>query len=180
MKNIETELDLLIGKEGGYTNNPKDSGGETIWGITKAVADAFGYTGSMRDMSKDQAKEIYRKRFWLQPKFFKVFEYSPNIAMELFDTGVNMGTGTAGKALQKALNVLNLNGTYYPDMEVDGMIGAMTLNALKVFLERRKADGEKVLLRMLNAIQGAKYIELAESRPKDEAFIYGWILNRVE
>ena len=179
MKNIETELDILIGKEGGYTNDPKDNGGETIWGITKAVADAFGYVGSMKDMTKDQAKEIYRKRYWIQPKFDQVFLLSPEIAEELFDTGVNMGVNTAGKFLQRALNVLNANSTVYPDMGVDGSIGAMTLSALGKFLQFRKQDGESVLLRMLNAQQSVKYIEIAENNTVQERFEFGWQSNRV-
>jgi lysozyme family protein len=53
MKNIETELDILIGKEGGYTNDPLDNGGETIWGITKFVADSCGYKDSMKSMKTE-------------------------------------------------------------------------------------------------------------------------------
>jgi lysozyme family protein len=179
MKNIETELDVLIGKEGAYSNNPNDSGGETIWGITKAVADAFGYVGAMQGMTKDQAKEIYRKRYWSQPNFDKVFTINPNIAGCLFDTGVNMGTNTPGKFLQRALNVLNGNGTLYPDVGVDGAIGAMTLSALNKFLQLRKQDGENVLLRMLNAQKTLRYMEISENNHTQETFTYGWILNRV-
>ena len=40
-------------------------------------------------------------------------------------------------------------------------------------------DGEVVLVRALNSLQGAFYVELAEKRQKDEAFVYGWLLNRV-
>jgi len=36
-----------------------------------------------------------------------------------------------------------------------------------------------VLLRALNCLQGERYIALAEGRPKDEAFIYGWLRTRV-
>jgi lysozyme family protein len=179
MKNIETELDAIISIEGGYVNDPKDSGGETNFGITKFVAESFGYTGKMIDLTKEQAKEIYRKRYWIQPKFDKVFAISPAIAFELFDTGINMGVNTAGRFLQRSLNVLNSNSTLYPDMSLDGVLGDMTLTALTKFLAARKSDGETVLLRMLNALQSVKYIELAESRPKDEAFQFGWQKNRV-
>ena len=180
MKNIETELDVLIGKEGGYSNDPKDSGGETIWGITIFTARSFGYTGNMRDMTKDVAKEIYRSRYWIQPKYSEVFKLNPEIAFELFDTGVNAGTSTASKFLQRALNVLNLEGTLYPDMAVDGVIGAMTLEALRTFLVKRGKDGNGVLLKMLNSLQSVKYIEIAEANKTQERFQFGWQLNRVE
>jgi hypothetical protein len=56
----------------------------------------------------------------------------------------------------------------------------MTIAALREYLSKRgPADGAKVLLRALNALQGAFYIGLAESRPKDERFVYGWFFNRV-
>lgn len=172
-------LDRLISIEGGYTNDPKDSGGETIWGVTIAVARAFGYLGAMPDMTKEQAKLIYMARFWEQPRFDKVAAINGPLALELFDTGVNMGVGTASKFLQRALNVLNNGGTLFPDMTVDGGIGAMTLAALQAFLSVRKGEGVKVLMTMLNSQQCMKYIELAEARPKDEAFEFGWIYNRV-
>lgn len=180
MKDIETELDVLIGKEGGYTNDPRDSGGETIWGITKFTADSFGYKGDMKLMTKDQAKEIYRARYWIQPKFDQVYKINPAIAMEMFDTGVNMGSGTAVKFLQRALNVLNNGGTTYPDMAVDGGLGAMTLAALQKFLDTRKQDGVVVMMKMLNAQQAVKYMEISENAAKNEAFMYGWVHNRVE
>lgn len=180
MKTIEDFLDEVISKEGNYSFDPRDSGGETIWGITKFTADAFGYAGSMKEMSKDQAKEIYRKRYWIQPKFDQVFQINPAIAMEMFDTGVNMGPSTAVKFLQRALNTLNNSGTTYPDMAVDGGLGDMTLSALKKFLDARKQDGVVVMMKMLNAQQTVKYIEIAEASVKNKAFMYGWVKNRVE
>jgi len=57
-------FERTIGHEGGYVNNPKDPGGETNWGITIKTARDNGYTGSMKSMSRLQAKEIYRVAFW--------------------------------------------------------------------------------------------------------------------
>ena len=170
----------LIGVEGGYTNNPNDSGGPTIWGITEQVARAFGYTGDMQAMPQDTAVNIYVQRYWVQPRFDQVFNVSPTIAIELFDSGVNLGTSTSSKWLQRALNVLNKGATSYPDMTVDGSIGAMTISSLSTFLQARGKDGETVLLRMLNSQQGMRYIEIAEANPKNETFEFGWFLNRVQ
>ena len=56
----------------------------------------------------------------------------------------------------------------------------MTLAALDSFLEVRGAShGETVLLRALEALQGERYLRLAEKRPGNEAFLYGWLANRV-
>ena len=58
-------------------------------------------------------------------------------------------------------------------------MGPSTLKALNAYLTKRGTQGELVLLRALNCLQGAFYIELVERRYKDEVFIYGWLLNRV-
>jgi lysozyme family protein len=61
----------------------------------------------------------------------------------------------------------------------DGQAGPRTLAALDAFLETRgKQDGEAVLLRALEALQGERYLRLAERRPANEAFLYGWLANR--
>ena len=169
----------LIGREGGYVNDPADSGGETIWGITRAVARENGYAGAMRDMTRDQAKAIYRAKYWAKPGLYHIAPLSSAIAEELLDTGVNAGTGTAGILLQRSLNVLNRLGADYPDIKVDGAIGPGTAKALAAFLKRNGRPAEGRLMKMLNALQGAFYVELAERREKDERFVNGWFDNRV-
>lgn len=177
--NLDKMLDELLEVEGGFTDDPSDSGGQTNHGITIAVARAFGYHGEMRDMPVSIARDIYRQRYWIQPGFDRVALHSEAIAEELLDTGVNMGQGIAAQFLQRSLNVLNLQGKTYPDMTVDGAIGAITLAALQAFLAKRGPEGEMVLLRMLNGLQAARYIEIAENSPKNERFSYGWTLHRV-
>lgn len=176
---LDDTLDALVEREGGYVNDPTDRGGETNWGITIAVARAFGYTGEMAQMPRETAKTIYRERYWRQPKFDQVYELSPSIAEELLDTGVNMGQGVAAGFLQRALNVLNQGGTVFPDLVQDNAIGRMTLYALRTFLDLRGLDGRDVLLRMLNAQQAVRYMELAEDSPSQEKYEYGWQRTRV-
>lgn len=172
-------IDRVIGLEGGYVNHPSDRGGETIWGITEQVARAYGYTGPMRTMPRPIAVEIYRKRFWEEPGLARVFEHAPNLAAEMFDTGVNMGTSVPGQFLQRALNVLNRRGRDYPDIAVDGRIGALTVASLKAFLKVRGAPGEEVLIKACEALQGARYIAIAEGRETQEDFMFGWLAHRV-
>ncbi len=88
---VDAMIETLVGKEGGYSNHPSDTGGETMWGITVAVARANGYTGPMRSMPRDTAKDIYRRKYFVLPGFDRVAEQSAAVAEELFDTGVNMG-----------------------------------------------------------------------------------------
>jgi lysozyme family protein len=179
MTDIDKLIDGLIDREGGYTNNPNDSGGETNFGITLSVARANGYFGSMADMPRSTAASIYRRLYWEKPSFDLVAATYPRVAAELFDTGVNMGPKVATTFLQRALNALNRNGADYVDIKPDGEIGGSTASALGGFRRVRGLAGEQVLLAALNALQGCRYISLAEAHPKDESFLYGWLANRV-
>ena len=90
-----------------------------------------------------------------------------------------MGPAVAITFLQRALTALNRSGRDYPDLLPDGRIGANTLDALRRYLAVRGKHGETVLLRALDALQGERYVRLAERRPANEAFLYGWLANRV-
>ena len=178
--NIEKYLDELIQREGGYVNNPADRGGATKYGITEAVARENGYKGNMKDLPLEVAKAIYKKQYWTAPRFDQVNTISSVVAEELLDTGVNCGTGFAKPLLQRALYLLNNQGKAgFPDLVIDGVYGSETLRALKTYLAKRGKDGEKVLVRVLNIMQGQRYIEICERNPSQEQFFYGWIANRI-
>jgi lysozyme family protein len=178
MDNVDQYIDDLIGREGGYSNNPADTGGETMWGITAATARAYGYTGPMAEMPRETAMQIYRTRYWVQPHFDQLAEVDATLAEKLFDIGVNMGPSTGVQFLQRALNVLNQEGGAFPDVAKDGGLGPMTLAALNAFYAQRGMDGRRVLLGMVAALQSVRYVEIAEKNPSQEAFQYGWQLNR--
>src|SRR3954451_524610 len=163
---VDRMIDALIEREGGFVANPADKGGPTCFGITEAVARANGYRGSMRQLPREEAAAIYRRLYWLRPKFDAVAKRSAQVAAELFDTGANMGPAVATTFLQRALTALNRNGKDYPDLVPDGRAGPATLSALDAFLHiRGKSSGEAVLLRALEALQGERYLRLAERRP---------------
>ncbi|MEO8454605.1 MAG: glycosyl hydrolase 108 family protein [Sphingomicrobium sp.] len=177
---VDQLIDALIDREGGYVSNAADKGGATCFGITEAVARAQGYAGPMRQLPREDAARIYKRLYWLRPGFDQVAKRSARIGAELFDTGANMGPAVAATFLQRALTALNRNGHDYPDLMPDGKIGTTTLGALDAFLSLRpKGSGETVLLRALEALQGERYLRLAERRPANEAFLYGWLANRI-
>lgn len=154
---VDELIDELIEREGDYANHPADKGGPTRYGITEAVARAHGYAGAMAKLPREEAAAIYRRLYWLRPRFDEVAERCPRIAAELFDTGANMGPAVASTFLQRALTALNRNASDYPDLVPDGRIGPATLAALAAFLEVRGTDrGEAVLLRAIEALQGER------------------------
>lgn len=174
---FDSLIDPLLAREGGYVADPRDPGGATCYGVTEAVARQSGYAGSMRDLTRDQAKAIYRRNYWTAPGFDRVAALSPPIAAELFDTGVNQGIIVAATYLQRALNAL---GASNPDLKTDGQIGDVTITSLRAFLAKRgNGAGGAVILTALNCLQGARYIEIAEGRPASRAFAFGWLNNRI-
>lgn len=176
---IDQIIDGILKAEGGYVLDKSDLGGETNFGITAVVARAAGYHGEMKDMQVATARQIYLNRYWLEPHFDQIAVLSPAIAAELCDTGVNCGVNFAKPLIQDALNLLNRQEVDYKDVTVDGSIGQQTLTALAAFLGKRGKDGEQVLLKTLNIMQGARYIEITRTRPANENFFFGWIQGRI-
>ena len=113
---FDQAFERLIGHEGGYTNHPDDPGGETNWGVTKRTALANGYTGPMRDLTRVQAKHIYREAYWGRAN---ADDYDPAIGFQLFDAAVNHGIGNAIRFLQRAVGVAD-----------DGSVGPQTVAAI--------------------------------------------------
>lgn len=176
---VDQLIDEVIGREGGYSDHPADRGGATRWGVTERVARAHGYAGDMRHYPREEAVAVYRRLYWLRPGLDRVAGHAPRLAAELFDTGVNMGPDVAAGFLQRALNALNRGGRDYPDLAVDRRIGPRTIAALAGFLKARGRAGEGVLVKAVDALQGERYLRLAEQRPANEAFLYGWLANRI-
>ncbi|NJC32529.1 lysozyme family protein [Sphingomonas jejuensis] len=179
MADVAELIEALIEREGGFVDHPADRGGATMWGITERVARAHGWQGAMARMPQARAAAIYRRIYWERPRLDAVATRAPAIASEMFGTGVNMGTGIAVRFLQRALNALNRQQRDFADIAVDGAIGPATLGALDGFLRVRGRAGEAVLLKAIDALQGARYVRLAEQRPANEAFLYGWLANRI-
>ncbi len=176
---IDSLVDQVIAREGGYVNHPADRGGPTRYGITQSVARAHGYPGDMRRFPRAQAEAIFKRDYWHEPGFDRVATRMPRVAAELFDTGINTGVSVASRFLRRALNALNRGGRDYPDVPATGTVDAALEKALDGFAAKRGAAGEAVLLKAIDALQGEYYIALAESRPANEAFLYGWLTNRV-
>lgn len=169
----QDQITALLQREGGYVNNTNDKGGPTNFGITQATATAAGFKQPVSQMPRSAAVQIYTQKYWMAPKFNMVADINAAIAEELMDTGVNMGPGVASKFLQRALSALG-----FPVAQ-DGQLGQASFGALRGFLSKRGADGQTTLLRMLNALQSVRYIELAEADPSQVTFEFGWQLNRV-
>lgn len=108
--NFDQAFDLLIGHEGGYSNDPRDPGGETMWGITARVARQAGYIGPMRDLPRDTAKTIARNQYW---NAVRAEELPLGVRFDVFDTAYNSGIKTSIRMLQRAAAVSD-DGVFGP------------------------------------------------------------------
>lgn len=115
--NFEEAFDRLIGHEGGYSNHPSDPGAETMWGVTARVARANGYSGDMRALPREKAKQIYLAKYW-EP--IRAYELPEPIRFDVFDAAVNSGPSQAIEWLQESVGA-----------QVDGAIGPKTIAAAR-------------------------------------------------
>lgn len=174
--------------EGGYANNPDDTGGETYCGISRRFHPEWGgwlhidsiktKNGEIKNNTKfpilnNYVRDFYEINYWDKMKCSHITD--PRLAIDVFDTAVNCGTGAAGKFLQRALNVLNNRAKYWGDLKVDGAVGAKSIQAL----ERANFMSKAALVHTaFTVIRGAFYIDIMERRESQEQFAVTW-LNRL-
>jgi lysozyme family protein len=113
----------VVGAEGGYSDDPADPGGETMYGITERVARAHGYQGAMRDLPQSTAEAIGYDEYW-RPYFLD--KLGPSLAAQVFDAIYNSGPENPVKWLQASCNV-----------KQDGVIGPITLAAANAVPEAK-------------------------------------------
>ncbi|ANZ50079.1 putative peptidoglycan domain protein [Erwinia phage vB_EamM_Parshik] len=171
---MEGIIAAKVNIEAGYVNNPNDLGGPTNFGITQATARENGYTGDMRNLTRQMALDIYKKGWWDRMRLDRILAWNPLLADRMFDFGINAGRANCIKSLQRILNVLNRQGKLYADISADGGIGPATMTALEGFLKARGTDGFNRLMFALTSHQVSYYTEISEKRVQNEEFTYGW------
>ncbi|MGY3589356.1 glycoside hydrolase family 108 protein [Bradyrhizobium sp. USDA 4350] len=111
--NREASISKTLTYEGGYTNDPRDPGGATNWGIT--IHDARMYwkpdatPADVKAMPKSVAIEIYRAKYWAK---MGCDERVAGPDFVDFDYGVNSGVGRVAK-LRAKLDPLKLSPVAY-------------------------------------------------------------------
>lgn len=95
-------INKVFEDEGGYSNDPGDSGGPTNWGIT--IADARMYWKSdatasdVRNMPKSVAVDIYKKHYAI-PLHYD--DLPAGVDYAVLDYGINSGIGRAARVLRQ-------------------------------------------------------------------------------
>jgi lysozyme family protein len=153
---FEDIIEVVLKHEGGYVNDPKDPGGETNFGIAKRSHP----DEDIENLTKDKAKEIYKKHYWDRNK---VERLSENLRHIYFDMCVNQGKNRAVKILQRAANAKGAR------LKVDGGIGPKTIAAM-----------EGVELDRVRAYRIKYYADLVTRKPDLERFYFGWFRRALE
>jgi lysozyme family protein len=146
---FDTAFERLIGHEGGYSFHAADPGGETMWGVTRRVARANGYTGAMVDLPLSTAKDIARAEYW---NSVRADELPASVRFDVFDAAYNSGPPQAIKFLQRALGVKD-----------DGVLGPVTMASAQAM------DGFRVMCRF----NGAR-LDFLNDLPSWPSFGRGW------
>jgi lysozyme family protein len=122
-QNFDKALAAVLKHEGGYVNNPKDPGGMTNLGCTKAVWEEHcGHPvdeKAMRALTPADVGPLYKRKYWDK---IKGDELPSGVDYVVFDAAINSGSGRAAKWLQACVGV-----------EPDGGIGPKTLAAVQAF-----------------------------------------------
>lgn len=96
MISFDQAFERLIGHEGKYSNDLRDPGGETNFGVSKRSYP----TVDIKNLTLQGAKAIYYRDFWLP-----LADAHPAIKFQVFDFAVNGGLSTGLRKLQSAIGV---------------------------------------------------------------------------
>lgn len=116
---FEFALKFVLEREGGFVINPRDPGGMTNMGVTKAVWEAFCRRpvteDEMRGLRVDDVTPLYHDKYW---NALKCDDFDNGLDLCVFDAAVNQGPSRAARMLQTTIG-----------LPVDGIIGPRTIEA---------------------------------------------------
>jgi lysozyme family protein len=161
-------LEFVLAREGGKSDDPKDRGGRTAYGVTQKVYDQYlaekgAAKADVWTIPPADVAAIYRSGYWDAIHGDDLCAASPEVALATFDAAVNHGPGRAVRMLQKALGA-----------KEDGQVGPKTLEALHL----AAATGYPRVLRRMLAARDLFFRRIVAGDPSQERFLKGW-LNRV-
>ncbi len=160
MTPIDRTINRILEREGSeFTDPPADLGGPTRHGITQRTLTIWighdATVNDVRNLTKNNAREIYRKLYVLRPQFHLITD--PALQAQLIDCGVLHGTGWTIRRLQEILGA-----------KVDGIIGPITLEAVN-FDTALNGLNEKFLSRRIR-----RCVRIVDRDSTQMVWLWGW------
>ena len=132
--NFNTSVNITLRHEGSRLFKSKH-GEVSKFGITKEVLKSWNKNVKIANLSKQQAIEIYKARYWTISQLSKL--ESQALANHIFDFSVNSGTYRASLELQKMCNrfihLYNMqNSAKLMLLDEDGICGTKTIETVNL------------------------------------------------
>ena len=161
---------IILKHEGGYVNDPDDSGGETNKGITIGTFKSYAKedlgieptSENLKKLTDEQATTIYRKRYWEPKGFCKILD--DKVSLMIYDWTIT--SGGAVKQVQKLLK-----SDFAQNISDDGGMGSKTIDAIN------NVEDQAKLLKRIGEIRKEYYTNLAIKdgvHTKNYKFLAGW------
>lgn len=150
---FEKAMNTVFRAEGGYVDDPYDSGGETKYGVSKNNNPDV----DIKNLTRAGAEKIAYDRYY---KKYNIDKLPDGIRGEVFQVGWACGPGVAIKQLQGVLGVSKT-----------GKIDNATINAAQNYKQDLRAEYLNVHKQYL--------IGITERKPTQKKFLKGW-MNRTE
>lgn len=175
MSDFETAVNYVLRHEGGLSENPKDRGGITKFGISLrfirvippeqlkkyGVFDTEVNEDTIRHLTLEQAKNIYRGEFWEHAPFERIMNQEH--CNYVFDMAVNMGIAPAIKCVQRACWAVMKKWQLLID---DGILGEKTLAAIQ--------QCGFLIMPPMRAERRGYYQAIIHNNPEQKEFLKGW------
>lgn len=154
----------LIGREGGFVDDPDDSGGATNMGITFKTLLTWDPEATYVDiqrLDRFDAIQIYYQVFWLP--YMKYYKQGVWLETFMFDWYVHSGVRNTTRQLQRLVGA-----------KPDGQYGPLTDNSVQGYFIVHKDQARYDVFHARVAF----FFRIIKRRPKDAKFGPGWY-NRV-
>ena len=167
---FDQAFSIVLGHEGGFSNDKNDAGGATAFGISLRFMkdDDIDIDGDgdidlsdVKALTKAESKEIYYHFFWIKNNY--QFIENSQVAVKLFDMAVNMGAYQANKICKRAINDILVD-----NMPVNGIMNEETIATLNEI-------HPSAIIQQLRERQAEFYRSIVAKNPKLKKFENGWL-----
>ena len=181
-------VEPLLGKEGGFSNDPDDLGGMTFMGITRKwfpKLPLWTEIDSMIEEGDDPNEHVAEMTPYVQAFYLQEFWQPANcdamfagLDEQHLDFVVNAGSA-ATKTIQKLANIYVRENIEGGQIDEDGTRGPAT-TAAATALGSIDEEWHETVLASYKVLQGVHYLNLCQAKPNQLRFVKGWLLHRLE